>query len=431
MKLEENPIILAAGKGTRMWPLTSSRPKPTLPVGGEPLICRHLRILARYYRKITVVVGYMSEKLINTINSCNTLNLSIKYIKQEEEKGTGHALLTALPKIREKAKSLLIIYADTYLSESDYVGFLEGNAEIGVASVDEPWNYGVLEIKNGLVRHIVEKPKRGTEPSNLIYAGILRLKEDPFETLKHAKPSPRGEIEIVDVIEDIAKKRGLSYHLFEKWIDVGRPWDLLTANKHALEEAMENNCSDRECKVMNDTYGFPSILYSGMPKKIDERAVIEGPAYIGKGVTIRPYAFLRPYNSLMPDSLVGSHVEVKASILLEGSKVPHLSYVGDSVIGENANLGAGTITANFRFDGRQVKSVVKGKKIETGLRKFGAIIGANVRTGINVSLLPGVKIGVNSWIYPGCIVSSDIPDNTILKCDQQRSTEILERLDRQ
>jgi len=93
---------------------------------------------------------------------------------------------------------------------------------------------------------------------------------------------------------------------------------------------------------------------------------------------------------------------------MDRAKVPHLSYVGDSIVGAGCSLGAGTITANLRFDDQPIISMVKGRRVDTGRRKLGAIIGDNVRTGINVSLLPGVKIGSGAWIGPGVTVSRDV-----------------------
>jgi bifunctional UDP-N-acetylglucosamine pyrophosphorylase/glucosamine-1-phosphate N-acetyltransferase len=103
-------------------------------------------------------------------------------------------------------------------------------------------------------------------------------------------------------------------------------------------------------------------------------------------------------------------VEVKNSILMDRAATPHLSYVGDSVIGERSNLGAGTITANVRHDGKNVMSAVKGAQVDSGRRKLGAIIGDDVHTGINTSIYPGRKLWPNTSTYPGEVVRRDIAD---------------------
>jgi bifunctional UDP-N-acetylglucosamine pyrophosphorylase/glucosamine-1-phosphate N-acetyltransferase len=103
---------------------------------------------------------------------------------------------------------------------------------------------------------------------------------------------------------------------------------------------------------------------------------------------------------------------------MHGTKIPHLSYVGDSVIGENCNLGAGTITANIRFDEGSLKMRVKGRPQDTGRKKIGVIMGDNVQTGINVSILPGVRVGSGSWLGPGAIISKDVPSKQLLLAKQ-------------
>lgn len=126
---------------------------------------------------------------------------------------------------------------------------------------------------------------------------------------------------------------------------------------------------------------------------------------------------MRPYTVILAGARVGFASEVKASILMEDARAPHLNYVGDSILGEHVNLGAGTVTANLRFDGATIKMTVKGVRVDTGLRKLGAIVGGHAQTGINVSIMPGVKIGSYALVYPGCVVYRDVPRGGVLKCN--------------
>ena len=130
--------------------------------------------------------------------------------------------------------------------------------------------------------------------------------------------------------------------------------------------------------------------------------------FIGENAVVGPNAYLRPYTVVGDGAKVGAYCDVKNSTLMERARVPHLSYVGDSIVGAGSSLGAGTITANLRFDDASIVSMVKGTRVDTGRRKLGAILGDNVRTGINVSLLPGVKIGSGAWIGPGVTVRRDV-----------------------
>lgn len=145
---------------------------------------------------------------------------------------------------------------------------------------------------------------------------------------------------------------------------------------------------------------------------------IEGPVYLGEECRIGPNARIRPFTSVQDHAVVGTSCEVKNSIIMAGAKVPHLSYIGDSIIGENCNLGAGTITANIRFDEEPLKMRVKSRLQNTERKKLGAIMGDGVQTGINVSLLPGVRIGSGSWIGPGAIISKDVPSGQLVIAKQ-------------
>ena len=110
---------------------------------------------------------------------------------------------------------------------------------------------------------------------------------------------------------------------------------------------------------------------------------------------------------------VGNACEVKNSIIMDHTHVGHLSYVGDSILGERCNLGAGTVMANYRFDAGSIKMMVKDQVVDTGRRKLGAVLGDNVKTGIKSLFMPGVKVGVNSWVGANFMVERDLPANSM------------------
>lgn len=143
-------------------------------------------------------------------------------------------------------------------------------------------------------------------------------------------------------------------------------------------------------------------------------AYIEGPAYIGEHSDIGPNCYIRPCTSIGRKVRIGNACEIKNSIIMDGVHIGHLSYVGDSIVGENCNLGAGTITANYRLDAGTVKMMVKDKLVDSGRTKLGAVLGDNVKTGINALFMPGVKVGNNCWIGPNVVVYRDVPPNTAL-----------------
>ena len=127
---------------------------------------------------------------------------------------------------------------------------------------------------------------------------------------------------------------------------------------------------------------------------------------------VGPNCYIRPFTSIGKRARVGNACEVKNSIIMDDTHIGHLSYVGDSIIGERGNLGAGTITANYRLDSGTVKMMVKDKLADSGRIKLGAVLGDNVKTGINALLMPGIKVGKDSWIGPNLIVQRDLPSGS-------------------
>jgi bifunctional UDP-N-acetylglucosamine pyrophosphorylase/glucosamine-1-phosphate N-acetyltransferase len=159
--------------------------------------------------------------------------------------------------------------------------------------------------------------------------------------------------------------------------------------------------------------------------RIRSGAYIEGPAFIDEDADVGPNCYIRPCTSIGKKVRVGNACEIKNSILMDGTHVGHLSYVGDSILGEKCNLGAGTIIANLRFDNEAVKMMIKDKLIDTGRRKLGAVFGDNVKTGIKSLFMPGVKVGENTWVGANLMVERDLPENSIVVFKQ--NSEIKKR----
>lgn len=168
---------------------------------------------------------------------------------------------------------------------------------------------------------------------------------------------------------------------------------------------------------------FPSHAYIVNPEKvrigsgtvIEPGAYIEGPCYIGKDCIIRHGAYIRKGSWIGDRCVVGHATEIKHSILFPRSAAPHFNYVGDSILGPGANLGAGVKCANVRLDKKTIKVRVEGKRYDTGMIKLGAIIGENVRLGCNAVTNPGTFLGRDSGCYPCIHIGGYVPSNTILK----------------
>lgn len=402
-------VILAAGNGIRLRPITETRPKPLIPVLCRPLISWHVDAMLRAgVEEILVVVHYMSEMIEERL-SREFPRANIKYVRQEEPRGTGDAVLRALEYAKE-GDELIIAYSDIFVKDWGIYSKLKeagGPAVVG-ARVSDPRHYGVLVVDGGRLSHIVEKPQDPVP--GLANAGIYKLRASDILENKDVGLSPRGELEFTDIVSRIAAKKEVKVLALAEgeWIDVGKPWHVIDANKMALS-LLRGEIRGRIVGPVHIT----GEVYIDETAEILPFTTIEGPAYIGRNARIGPNARVRPWTVICDNSVVGFSVEVKESVLFENVYAHHLSYIGDSVICEGVNFGAGTITANLRFDERNVKMMVKDKLEDTGRKKLGAIVGGGVKTGVNVSIMPGVKIGSGSWIMPGTVVYRDVPPKSI------------------
>jgi len=399
-------VILCAGKGTRLLPLTENRPKPMLPVGGKPILEHIVEKVEDLVENIYLVVKYKKDVIIDHFRD----HPKVKFVEQGEVDGTGYALLSAKKYLGDE---FLVINGDIVF-EDDLRGILSHKNAIGLVEVENPEDYGVVVLdEEGKVVEIEEKPK---DPrSNLINGGIYKFQSDILDILEDLEPSERGEVELTDAVNELLGKGVKGVKLKGYWRDIGRPWDLLDGNRFILKSI------GRDIKgEVGENVVIEGKVVVEEGAVIKHNSVIEGPALIKSGSVVGPLAYIRPYTVLMEDTFVGNSSEIKNSIVMRGTKIPHLSYVGDSIIGENCNFGCNTITANLRFDDKPVKVSIKGKVVES-VRKLGVIMGDNVKTGVQVSFMPGVKVGSNSWIGPNLLVDRDVEPNTfIYKVDEKR-----------
>ena len=393
-------IILAAGKSTRTYPLTLTRPKPLLPIANKPILAHQLDALAGLADEAILVVGYR-EDMIRARFGDRYGDIALTYVVQSEQRGTGHAVLQCKDHVSEP---FLAMNGDDLFDPADLARLAASDQAALAKEVEDPRLYGVCECApDGRLERLVEKP---AEPkSNLANTGVYKFTVEIFEVLENTKASERGEIEITCAIQTLAE-RGAFYVVKAEgyWLPIGYPWHLLDANeywlKHHMIETRDGDISPAAHLLGPVSVGRGTVIRPGV--------YIEGPVVIGEDCVIGPNAYLRAGTSIGNGCKVGQGTELKNTILFDGAAVPHLSYVGDSVIGEKANLGCGTVTANFRHDGKNHWSMVKGERIDTGRRKFGAILGDHVHTGIHTSIYPGRKLWPHTSTLPGQVVDKDI-----------------------
>ncbi len=404
-------ILIAAGKGERLEPLTLTRPKCLIPIAGSPLIEHHIQSLSKLgIREIGVVVNYMEKQVCDFLGNGSKYGVRIEYARQKELDGTAHGLGAAERLVGDE--NFLAIYADllTDLNSLRKLknSFSKGKADgaMAVTRVQNASAYGAVAVRSGRVTRITEKPARQSG-SGLINAGVYSFKPEIFEYISKTKPNPtRGEYELTTSIQmmiDDGLKVIAEEIASKEWIDIGQPWDLLEANQRWLSQM-----KPRRLGTIEEGSHLKGPVRVEKDARIRSGAYIEGPCFIDEGADIGPNCYLRPATYIGQHARIGNAVEIKNSIIMNQTHIGHLSYVGDSIIGANCNLGAGTITANLRLDDGIVKMRVKEEVVETGRRKLGAVLGDGVKTGINVSIMPGVKIGPGAWVAAHLSVERDV-----------------------
>lgn len=387
-----------------MRPLTSTRPKPMLPIAGKPILKWDLDALADAgIRKAILVVGYMKESIQDYFGKkYRTINL--EYVVQKEQLGTGHAVLTAEDNVKG---DFLVMNGDVLVSPKLVKSFLKSHkydASMCLVKVDRPEHFGIVQLRDDTVASLEEKPAK--PKSNLANAGLYIFDEKVFDILRKLKKSKRMEYELTDAIKALIKDgRVFGCVCNELWVDVGRPWDLLDANEIIIKN---ENLKVSKNAIIEDYAVIKGKVHIGEGTVVRSGSYIQGPCYIGRDCIIGPNCYIRPYSTIQNRCHIGNAVEIKNSIIMPDTSIGHLSYVGDSIIGKGCNFGAGTKVANLRFDNQEVKVEISQTLQTSGRRKFGCIMGDNVKTGINVSIMPGRSIYPGAYVEAGSVVRNTI-----------------------
>lgn len=330
-------VILAAGKSTRTFPLTATRPKPLLTIANKTLIEHKLDSLLGIAHEVIIVVGYRKEMIEKTVGN-SYRGMHIRYVEQTEQKGTGHAFLLVKKLIKGR---FIAMYGDDWYGGDDILALTKHTHAMGVAEVSHPERFGVIEHRDMVLKHIIEKPK--TPPSNLISTGIFMLDEHIFTHLETIKESERGDIEFPDALAALSKHHPVHCIIATQYFSIGYPWDLLKADL-AIRK------------------GHNSIR---------KTAVITGHVH---------------------DSSIGENCQIKGtvkhSIIMDNTIVEEGSYVEYSILGHHVKF-QGTIKA------ANTTSMVGERGEDAGF--FGSAIGDNVHAQ-SVDISPGCKVWPNKTV---------------------------------
>jgi bifunctional UDP-N-acetylglucosamine pyrophosphorylase/glucosamine-1-phosphate N-acetyltransferase len=390
-------VVLAAGRGTRMRPLTDRRPKPMLPVADRPLVAHTLDAAVHAgATRLVLVVGYEADAVREQFGD-EFREVPVEYATQQRQRGTADAVRAAADAL--DPAPFAVLNGDALYDRDSLSTLYEHAPAVAAYRADDPSQYGVLYAEGDRVTGVVEKPD--DPPSNLINAGAYAFPADARGMLD-VDESERGERELTDVLSAVCDAHDVRAVPVERWLDVGRPWELLAANEWKVGDCERR--VDGEVHPDADLRG-PVVVEDGAA--VEAGVVVEGPAWIRSGASVGPNAYVRGTTLVGEDAHVGHAVEVKNSVLMEGATAAHLAYVGDSVLGRGANLGADTTVANLRHDDADVRVTVKGDRVSTGRRKFGVVVGDGAKTGIGVDLNAGVTLSTDAAVPPGETVTRD------------------------
>ena len=333
-------LVLAAGEGTRMRPLTASTPKPLLLTAGKPFLEHTFEALrGAGVDEAFLLAGWMEDRLRERSRDGSALGIKITYLEQKERRGTAHAIGIAANEMHD---DFLCVNGDVVVSAETIRGLLRFREKhprnlITVVEVQNPREFGVITAgKDDVVTAIDEKPERPS--GNLVNAGLYLFSPEIFPAIARTPPSPRGEFEITDTLRLLLPERKVAAFVSKApWVDVGRPWDLLRANElllKGLQPSMKGEVEPLATLKGPVSIGEGTVIRNG--------SYILGPVSIGRDCDIGPNCYIRPSTTIGDRCKIGAGVELKNSIVMDHSHVPHLNYVGDSIIGQKCNLGAGT-----------------------------------------------------------------------------------------
>jgi bifunctional UDP-N-acetylglucosamine pyrophosphorylase/glucosamine-1-phosphate N-acetyltransferase len=374
-----------------------------LPLANRPMM-EHLVLATRDagIRDFVFVVGYGEREIRRHFGDGSGFGIRVTYAPQRHQHGTADAVRSARDLV---TGPFLLLNGDMILDRADIADFCRCKPPcMGISETDHPGDYGVVLVDGDRVSSLEEKSPKPR--SGLINAGAYLFTPDIFDLAVGVRPSARGELELTDALAGLIAARELGAYRLPSWMDVGYPWDMLGANAALMDQLAGGNAGTIEEGVtMHGTVviGEGSIVRAG--------TCIDGPCIIGKNCRIGPHAYIRGATSIGDDCHIGHCTEIKNSIVMAGTKIPHFNYLGDSVVGSNCNFGAGTKGANLRHDRKDV--MVCGTDTRKG--KFGAVIGDNVQFGINCSINVGAMIGSNAQFAPHSFIEGCIGENAIIR----------------
>ena len=384
-------VVLAAGEGTRLRPLTQNRPKPMLPAANRPILEHVLDALVEAgIERIVLVVGYRRERVQSYVGP-SYRDVPVEYVVQGKQLGSGHALLQAAETVSEP---LLVVNGDRLIEPAavEAVGTAFADAErpaaMAVIERDHVSRYGVVSLDGDEVTKLVEKPD--SEGHGVINAGIYAFEQSIFDEIE-ATPRQSGELALTDTIGRLVDRRAVTGVPIEgMWVDATYPWDLLSVAREVLDRGRTSEPELDSGVWIDDEVG------------IHDDATLQPPVVVGPDCEIAAGAVVGPNVALSRNVTVGPNATVERAVVDEDSRIGHGSTVIDTVVGQDTDLGAGTVIPGGPSDVRVGNQIHEEQAL-------GAVLADRVDVGGGVSFEPGALVGTEAKIGTGAYVRGHVP----------------------
>lgn len=412
MRKIKNVLILAAGDSTRFWPLED---KNLFYFLEKPLILHHLEKISKYTENLFIIANQKNSLTIKRIIDNLEKKNNYQVIIQKNDLGQAGAILSV--KNFVKGETLIINASDLYdFSIIEKIFQVPYEKEMMIffgKKVLEYFPGGYFKFnKDDKIAEIIEKPGKDNMPSNILKLVIDYFSDIDFLIKELEKASSKNDDLYEQALNRLLKKEiNRNYFLYDGYFEsLKYPWHTLSMMKYFLSTIKTSYIS--KTAVISDKSLIIGPVFIDDEVRVGDFVKIVGPCYIGENTVISDYSLIRE-SHIGKDCLIGSYSEIARSYI--GNKVfLHRNYVGDSVLDDGVLMGAQALTANLRFDGETVTSSIEDQEIDTGLSKFGTIIGRQAKIGVNVTIFPGFKIGKKTWIAPGEKIFFDIEDFSYL-----------------
>jgi len=408
-------VFLCGGIGKRMFPITED--KFLLNFLGKTLLEHQIDIAKQAGFSQILIIGNPAnieqiEQIVRPVS-----NIKIDLALQKRPLGIADALQSATTILNGE---IVVVNPNDVFTATAYISLLQAAKSKSAGSymlgheVKEYFPGGYLSIDAAnMLQHIVEKPRLGQEPSNLVNI-LVHLHSEPKKLMEYIERVETNNDDAYERAMDNMVKDGYGIKIVphsDFWAPIKYPWHIFDVVTHFLS-AVKPKIADSATVSKKATVEGNVIISDNV--KVLENAVIRGPAYIGTNSIIGNNALIRDYSHIGANCVVGHCTEVKNSYIGDGCWF-HSNYIGDCIIGRNCSFGAGTVLANFRFDEQTISAKIVDHSIDTGRDKLGAIIGDNSKTGINASVMPGKKVGPNSVVGSHVCLKEDLePGKMIL-----------------